>query len=182
MLTCNMSAMSLETLGRTLLAEATTASMENATAVAFCDAEHPTLAHRINNPGAQCDVPTAGVAHTARKHSHDSASIKSAPSACVNGKLPSLSIGGESCAADDYNWCVVPHRPWDTLLFAGIAVVIACLSQGPYSSLIVLIAGGLCKRSTQTRTTINSMAVAWPPQQHCAIWPLVARCTPSLCA
>lgn len=43
--------------------------------------------------------------------------------------------------ADDYNWCVVPHRPWDTLLFAGIAVVVACLSQGPYSSLIVLIAG-----------------------------------------
>jgi hypothetical protein len=43
--------------------------------------------------------------------------------------------------ADDYNWCVVPHRPWDTLLFAGMAVVVACLSQGPYSSLIVLIAG-----------------------------------------
>jgi hypothetical protein len=46
-------------------------------------------------------------------------------------------------SADDYNWCVVPHRPWDTLLFAGMAVVVACLSQGPYSSLIVLVAGGL---------------------------------------
>lgn len=43
--------------------------------------------------------------------------------------------------ADDYNWCVVPHRPWDVLLFAGMAVVVACLSQGPYSSLIVLITG-----------------------------------------
>lgn len=38
---------------------------------------------------------------------------------------------------------MVPHRPWDVILFAGMAVVVACLSQGPYSSLIVLIAGKL---------------------------------------
>jgi len=35
----------------------------------------------------------------------------------------------------------VPHKGWDVILFAGIAVVVACLSQGPYSSLIVLLAG-----------------------------------------
>ena len=57
---------------------------------------------------------------------------------------------GASCGADDYNWCAVPHRPWDTLLFAGIAVVIACLSQGPYSSLIVLVAGEPCMKEQST--------------------------------
>jgi hypothetical protein len=66
--------------------------------------------------------------------------------------IASLPHDGKLCGADDYNWCAVPHRPWDTLLFAGIAVVIACLSQGPYSSLIVLVAGELCVMCTQTGT------------------------------
>lgn len=43
--------------------------------------------------------------------------------------------------AEAYNWCTVEHKGWDAILFAGIAVVVACLSQGPYSSLIVLVAG-----------------------------------------
>jgi len=42
----------------------------------------------------------------------------------------------------EYNWCTVEGKSWDVILFAGIAVVVACLSQGPYSSLIVLMAGG----------------------------------------
>lgn len=40
--------------GRSLLAEAAEASTENATAAGFCEAAHPTLGHRIDNPGAQC--------------------------------------------------------------------------------------------------------------------------------
>ena len=61
-------------------------------------------------------------------------------------------------ATDAYNWCPVEDRGWDVILFAGIATVIACLSQGPYSSLIVLIAGEkicctlhACKLTAQRR-------------------------------
>lgn len=43
---------------------------------------------------------------------------------------------------DEYNWCPVKEKGWDVILFAGIAVVVACISQGPYSSLIVLLSGG----------------------------------------
>ena len=92
--------------------------------------------------------------------------------------IASLAHDGESCAADDYNWCAVPHRPWDTLLFAGIAVVIACLSQGPYSSLIVLVAGEIWMK--EKSDWHQNHVTAWPSQQHCATRPLVARCTPSL--
>ena len=140
-----MSVMSLGTLGRALLAEATatTSSTENATAVAFCDAEHPTLSHRINNPGAERILVTSSSAHAACKHINNDASLNCAPPTCANSPLAFSECchKGASCGPDDYNWCAVPHRPWDTLLFAGIAVVIACLSQGPYSSLIVLVAG-----------------------------------------
>ena len=79
---------------------------------------------------------------------------------------------GASCGADDYNWCAVPHRPWDTLLFAGIAVVFACLSQGPYSSLIVLVAGEPCMKEQSTLHRAGSATRPWPSCfLNSLVWP-----------
>lgn len=49
-----------------------------------------------------------------------------------------------------YNWCTVEHKPWDIILFAGVAVVVACLAQGPFASLIVLVSGALHAASSMT--------------------------------
>ena len=43
--------------------------------------------------------------------------------------------------ADAYDWCTVPAQPWDVILFAGIAIVVSCVWQGSYQSLLVLISG-----------------------------------------
>lgn len=45
--------------------------------------------------------------------------------------------------ADAYNWCVVPDTSYDVILFPAIAVVLACLFQGRYSTTLVLLAGAL---------------------------------------
>ena len=42
---------------------------------------------------------------------------------------------------DAYDWCTVPEQPWDVILFAGIAIVVSCVWQGSYQSLLVLISG-----------------------------------------
>ena len=36
--------------------------------------------------------------------------------------------------ADAYNWCVVPDTGFDAILFAGIAVSIACLVPGRFAN------------------------------------------------
>lgn len=66
--------------------------------------------------------------------------------------------------AGNYNWCTVEHKPWDIILFAGVAVVVACLSMGPFASLIVLLAGAMHAPASIARalTTILA-ALGLPP-------------------
>lgn len=45
--------------------------------------------------------------------------------------------------AESYNWCIVGDKGHDAILFASIAVVIACMATGRLQSLIVLIIGKL---------------------------------------
>ena len=47
------------------------------------------------------------------------------------------------CAAAAYNWCTVEESSYDVILFPAIAVVLACLFQGRYSTTLVLLAGTL---------------------------------------
>lgn len=42
---------------------------------------------------------------------------------------------------DNFNFCVVPHTGYDAVLFAGIAIVAACILRGKFSALYVLLAG-----------------------------------------
>ena len=59
-----------------------------------------------------------------------------------------------SLRAVDYDWCTVPESGYDALLFPAIAVVLACLFQGRYSTTLVLIAGAdLCPWSLHTVPT-----------------------------
>ncbi len=47
------------------------------------------------------------------------------------------------CApAENFNWCVVPKHGQDAVLFAGVALLAACLFSGPFFALAVLLAGG----------------------------------------
>ena len=43
--------------------------------------------------------------------------------------------------ADHYNWCVVPDKGFDAVLFGAMAVVVAAMCQGKFSALWTLIAG-----------------------------------------
>lgn len=48
----------------------------------------------------------------------------------------------QHCAsAAYYDWCVVPNSGYDSILFAGVALVAACLLQGKFASLYVMAAG-----------------------------------------
>ena len=43
--------------------------------------------------------------------------------------------------AENFNWCVVPKHGQDAVLFAGVALLTACLFSGPFFALAVLLAG-----------------------------------------
>ena len=43
--------------------------------------------------------------------------------------------------AAEYDWCIVPDSGYDVIVFAGVAVVVACLFRGKFSNLMILIAG-----------------------------------------
>ena len=45
------------------------------------------------------------------------------------------------CSAGDYDWCIVPESGYDVIVFAGIAVLVACCFRGKFSNLMILIAG-----------------------------------------
>ncbi|DBA77107.1 hypothetical protein WJX77_005031 [Trebouxia sp. C0004] len=64
---------------------------------------------------------------------------------------------------DHYNWCVVPDKGYDAVLFGAMAVVVAVLLQGKYSALWTLVAGG----------AIQCVAFLWntgPLGNGIAIW------------
>ncbi len=45
------------------------------------------------------------------------------------------------CFAGEYDWCIVPDSGYDVIVFAGIAVLVACCFRGKFSNLMILIAG-----------------------------------------
>lgn len=45
------------------------------------------------------------------------------------------------CPAGEYDWCIVPDSGYDVIVFAGIAVLVACCFRGKFSNLMILIAG-----------------------------------------
>lgn len=59
--------------------------------------------------------------------------------ACCTSLNYNLSLS--RCATDHFNWCTVPGKAYDATLFAGFAVLCACLLQGKFSALWVLLAG-----------------------------------------
>ncbi|KAG2490363.1 hypothetical protein HYH03_011165 [Edaphochlamys debaryana] len=46
---------------------------------------------------------------------------------------------------DNYNWCFVPDSAYDAVLFAGVALLVACVVSGRLSAVWVLVAGALCE-------------------------------------
>ncbi|KAK9840543.1 hypothetical protein WJX81_000451 [Elliptochloris bilobata] len=44
---------------------------------------------------------------------------------------------------ENFNWCTVPKHGQDAVLFAGVALLAACLFSGQFFALAVLLAGGL---------------------------------------
>ena len=65
------------------------------------------------------------------------------------------SVNASASGADAYNWCTVHESSYDVILFPAIAVVLACLFQGRYSTTLVLLAGALS-------TLWCPQQVAWP--------------------
>lgn len=62
--------------------------------------------------------------------------------------------------ADHFNWCVVPDKSYDAVLFGAMAVLVAVLLQGKYSALWTLIAGmfcGSCVRSLHRQSLYPCM-------------------------
>ena len=46
-----------------------------------------------------------------------------------------------SCSAGEYDWWIVPESGYEVIVFAGIAVLVACCFRGKFSNLMILIAG-----------------------------------------
>lgn len=42
---------------------------------------------------------------------------------------------------ENYNWCIVPDSAYDAVLFAGVALLVACVVSGRLSAVWVLVAG-----------------------------------------
>lgn len=61
---------------------------------------------------------------------------------CASLLLPAAACQSCHNLADHYNWCAVPDKGYDAVLFGGMAVVVAALLQGKYAALWTLIAGG----------------------------------------
>ena len=43
--------------------------------------------------------------------------------------------------ADGGHFCIVPHSGYDAVLFAAVAIVLACVLQGKFFSLWIFVAG-----------------------------------------
>jgi len=71
-----------------------------------------------------------------------------------------LQAHGSLCApAENFNWCVVPKHGQDAVLFAGVALLAACLFSGPFFALAVLLAGGpLAHTLSSDCTTASSLS------------------------
>ncbi|GIL45384.1 hypothetical protein Vafri_2634, partial [Volvox africanus] len=48
----------------------------------------------------------------------------------------------------NYNWCIVPESAYDAVLFAGVALLVACVVSGRLSAVWVLVAGALCEMAS----------------------------------
>lgn len=48
--------------------------------------------------------------------------------------------------AENFNWCTVPKHGQDAVLFAGVALLTACLFSGQFFALAVLLAGAQAGR------------------------------------
>lgn len=64
-----------------------------------------------------------------------------------SGQCPCHRLTALLLLAENYNWCIVDDKGHDAILFASLAVVIACMATGRLQSLIVLIIGKLRLRS-----------------------------------
>ena len=101
---------------------------------AVCANETVTYEHRVDDPGT-CPPP--------RRPAECAAARTGARAPRTGGCVPPGAGMRRLCRADNYNWCTVPGSGYDAILFAAIAVVFACLLQGQFSALYVLIAGRL---------------------------------------
>lgn len=61
-------------------------------------------------------------------------------------------------SADHFNWCVVPDKSYDAVLFGAMAVLVAVLLQGKYSALWTLIAGMLSLATLVTPSSLSLTA------------------------
>ena len=51
--------------------------------------------------------------------------------------------------AENFNWCTVPKHGQDAVLFAGVALLTACLFSGQFFALAVLLAGAQARSVLQ---------------------------------
>jgi hypothetical protein len=65
------------------------------------------------------------------------------PSNPSSGLCPCNSFTAPILVAANYNWCIVEDKGHDAILFASLAVVIACMATGRLQSLIILVIGKL---------------------------------------
>lgn len=89
----------------------------------------------------------------------------------------------QSCAAcsqpayaDHFNWCVVPDKGYDAILFGAMAVVVAVVLQGKYSALWTLIAGV----SFDTARGYRLPTCRFTGITHLSILGLCRWCSPSI--
>jgi hypothetical protein len=113
-------------------------------APSICDASNVTYSSRYDDPGA----------HRLTKGPHAWSATPNSPWRCCNasntqlsspssGQIPYSCLDAFWLLADNYNWCIVEDKGQDAIVFASMAVVIACLVAGRLQSLIILILGKL---------------------------------------
>lgn len=102
---------------------------------AFCHHHNVTYNHRVNDEGENEPQQCAPF----RASSSDDMVHTSLANTCTC--TVRRSVDSLTAYADHFNWCVVPDKSYDAVLFGAMAVVVAVVLQGKYSALWTLIAG-----------------------------------------
>ena len=106
----------------------------------------------------------------------DCLSEKVAHFTCTLHKAVQPSIRLQPAYADHFNWCVVPDKGYDAILFGAMAVVLAVVLQGKYSALWTLIAGV----SFDTAREYPVPSCRFTRINHLSVWGLCRCCSPSI--
>ena len=91
----------------------------------------------MSSTSSDASAPDCSLASYSHRINDDSKSI-----ALIVGRPIHRQLGvSRVCSAGEYDWCIVPDSGYDVIVFAGIAVLVACCFRGKFSNLMILIAG-----------------------------------------